>query len=167
MTYKTANGEDPIKDLRDSPDPNQLNVLIIGYGKGSIHMSILGRFPFCTINLSEMLKYEYGDYKILDINLADDFSVIHVMYLEKCSNIVFTAALNTSVLTAFSEEVYIVANRHKHIAQLMTHLESTMTAIMEAWENIILEMDAKMAEYAFSVPEGAVSADFLELLMMG
>jgi len=42
-----------------------------------------------------------------------------------------------------------------------------MQAITEAWESILLEMDAKLASYASTVAEGAVAADFLDLLMLG
>lgn len=40
-------------------------------------------------------------------------------------------------------------------------------SITEAWETALLEMDTKLAKYASSQPPGAVSADFLELLMFG
>lgn len=145
----------------------QLNMLICGYGNGNIHLSVFGKFPFCTINLQELLNDEYGDYEVVNIELSDDFSVMQVYYLDKPSKNIFGATLNTSVLSAYSDEVFIVGNRYVQIIHLLKSLSHTMDSITESSENIILEMDTKMANYATSVPQGAVSADFLELLMMG
>lgn len=47
------------------------------------------------------------------------------------------------------------------------YLSSTMQAITEAWESILLEMDSKLASYAATVADGSVAADFLDLLMLG
>lgn len=163
--YKNKNTE--LREFIEIQEQSQLNMLIAGYGNGSIHLNIFGRFPFCTVHLHELLNDDYGEYKILDVNLSDDFSILQVFYLDKATKNVFVAVLNVSVLSAYSEEVFIVANRHMQIAHLLTNVDQTMISITEAWENIILEMDTKMANYAASVPDGAVSADLLELLMMG
>lgn len=40
-------------------------------------------------------------------------------------------------------------------------------ATSEAWETILLEMDEKLTRYAEMNPSGSMSADFLELLMIG
>lgn len=167
MGYKNQNNDENIRDYKTVQEQNQLNMLIVGYGRGNILISIFGRFHLCTIHLADLLNDEYGDYEILHINMSDDFCVMQVLYLDKASKNVFTVLINTIVLSAYSEEIFIVAKRHNEIAQLLTNLDQTMTSITEAWEHIILEMDAKMADYAASVPKGGVSADFLELLMMG
>ena len=39
--------------------------------------------------------------------------------------------------------------------------------IRESWENILLEMDTKLAGYAAANPPGTVAADFMELLLFG
>lgn len=130
-------------------------------------MSIFGRYPYGTIHLAQVAKDECGEYKVLDIYLSDDFSVMQVVYLDRVTNNIFLSLINTSVLSAYAEEMFVVANRHNQIAQLLSCLDQTMTSITEAWEHILLEMDTKMAYYAASVPEGGVSADLLELLMLG
>ncbi|CAB4065593.1 APC4 [Lepeophtheirus salmonis] len=38
---------------------------------------------------------------------------------------------------------------------------------LKAWEEILIEMDTKLASYAKQLPEGGMTADFLELLMFG
>ncbi|KAM3967943.1 anaphase-promoting complex subunit 4 [Aphomia sociella] len=166
--YKSPGTDDIISDFKEAvQDQIQLNMLLVGYGTGSIYMSIFGKYPYGVINLSQLTKDECGEYKILDISLSDDFSVMQVVYLDRVTNTVFLSIINTSVLTAYAEEICHVANKHGHIAELISYLDQTMVSITEAWEHILLEMDNKMAHYAASVPEGGVSADLLELLMTG
>lgn len=165
--YKNQSSEDNTKNFKEIQEPTQLNMLLVGYGSGCIFMSIFGRYPYGTIHLAQVAKDECGDYKVLDINLSDDFSVMQVVYLDRVTNTVLLSLVNTSVLSAYADEMFVVANRHSQVAQLLSCLDQTMTSITEAWEHILLEMDTKMAYYAASVPEGGVSADLLELLMLG
>lgn len=130
-------------------------------------MNVFGRYPYGTIHLAQLAKDDFGEYKVLDINMSDDFSVMQILYVDKITNNVLVALINTSVLSAYAEEILIVAHRHGQISQQMSYVDQTMNSIIEAWEHILLEMDTKMAYYAESVPEGGVSADLLELLMLG
>lgn len=129
-------------------------------------MSVFGRYPYGTVHLSQITKDECGEYKIFDISLSDDFSVMQVLYGDTNNNI-YLSLVNTSILSAYAEELFVVATRHGQILNMVTHLDKTMISITEAWEHILLEMDTKMAYYASSVPDGGVSADLLELLMLG
>lgn len=165
--YKNPSSDDNVKDLKEMQEQTQLNMLLVGYGTGHIYMSVFGRYPYGTIHLAQIAKDEFGEFKVLDINLSDDFSIMQVFYLDHTTKSLFVALVNTSVLSAYAEEIFTVANRHSQLTQLLSHLDQTMISITEAWEHILLEMDTKMAYYAASVPEGGVSADLLELLMLG
>uniref|UniRef100_A0A2H1VIF7 Anaphase-promoting complex subunit 4 n=1 Tax=Spodoptera frugiperda TaxID=7108 RepID=A0A2H1VIF7_SPOFR len=159
--------DENIKDYKEFIPPNQLNMLMVGYGTGYIYLNIFGRYPFGTIHLAQVAKDDFGEYKVLDICMSDDFSMMQVLYLDRMTSHLFVSLINTSVLSAFAEEMYIVAKKHGDIVKMISYLDQTMISITEAWEHILLEMDTKMAEYAASVPEGGVSADLLELLMLG
>ncbi|CAB3236219.1 unnamed protein product [Arctia plantaginis] len=165
--YKNQGTDENPKDLKEIPAANQLNMLLVGYGSGYIYMNIFGRYPFGTIHLAQLAKDEFGGYKILDICMSDDFSLMQIAYIDCLTNNLFISLMNTSVLSAYAEEMYIVAKKHSEIARLVSQLDQTMISIIEAWEHILLEMDTKMADYAAAVPEGGVSADLLELLMLG
>ncbi|KAJ0179331.1 hypothetical protein K1T71_005043 [Dendrolimus kikuchii] len=165
--YKNQASDSTSRDFKEIQEPTQLNMLLVGYGTGYIYMNIFGRYPYGTIHLAQLAKDDFGEYKVLDINMSDDFSVMQILYVDKISNNVLVALINTSVLSAYAEEILIVAHRHGQISQQMSYVDQTMNSIIEAWEHILLEMDTKMAYYAESVPEGGVSADLLELLMLG
>ncbi|XP_041973547.1 anaphase-promoting complex subunit 4 [Aricia agestis] len=163
-SHKGSENEENNKTQKDNLEETQLNMLIIAHGNGNIFMSIYGKYPLGTLPMSQITKDECGEYKVLDINISDDFSCMQVLYLDKTSNYIHLALVNTSVLTAYCEEMYVVANKHHHIIQLMSQVDKTMISITEAWEHILLEMDTKMACYT---SEGGLSADLLELLMLG
>ncbi|KAL4708784.1 hypothetical protein ACJJTC_011748 [Scirpophaga incertulas] len=165
--YKNQTSEDRVKYCKEIHEPTQLTMLLVGHGCGSIFMSVFGKYHYGTMKLAQVAKDECGLYEILDIHLSDDFSVMNVIYADVITNNILLSIINTSVLSAYADEIFIMANRHSHISMLMSHLEQTMKSITEAWEHILLEMDTKMAYYAASVPEGGVSADLLELLMLG
>ncbi|XP_034825766.1 anaphase-promoting complex subunit 4 [Maniola hyperantus] len=164
--YKNQVTEDISKSFKENQDQSQLSMLMIAYGSGNIYMSVFGRYPYGTVHLSQITKDDCGEYKILDINLSDDFSVMQVLYSDTSNNI-HLSLVNTSILSAYAEELFVVATRHSQIVNMVTNLDKTMISITEAWEHILLEMDTKMAYYASSVPDGGVSADLLELLMLG
>ncbi|XP_068627627.1 anaphase-promoting complex subunit 4 isoform X2 [Battus philenor] len=166
-SYKNQGSDDTVKSYKEIPKPSQLNMLLIGYGNGNIYMSVFGRYPYGTIHLAQLVNDESGQYKVLHINLSDDFSAMEVLYLDRISKHIYLTVINTSVLSSYSEELFMVANKHSQVVQLLSHLDQTMISITEAWEHILLEMDSKMANYASSVPQGGVSADLLELLMFG
>lgn len=53
---------------------------------------------------------------------------------------------------------------------LFQYLETTIQQMQEAWEDILLEMDSKLynfAEQKLASGAGTVSNDFLELLLFG
>lgn len=167
-SYKNQNSNENDAEFKDCPNQfDQLNLLIVAYGTGTIFMSVFGRYPYRSVHLSQFTNEPQGIYKILDIQLSHDFSIMQVLYLERCTNRIILSIINTSVLSAYSEELSIVAHSQIQIFHLLTHLNRTMKAVTEAWEQILLEMDTKMALYASTVPEGGVSADLLELLMLG
>lgn len=47
------------------------------------------------------------------------------------------------------------------------YINETIQNIIEAWETVLLEMDNKLTKYSSTQPDGAISADFLDLLMFG
>jgi anaphase-promoting complex subunit 4 len=74
---------------------------------------------------------------------------------------------DTSGIARHSEQLLVLAKKHGLILSQTGYLGQTMSSITEAWENILMEMDASLSNYASQVGPGAVSADFLDLLILG
>nr|CAD7576622.1 unnamed protein product [Timema californicum] len=125
---------------------------------------VVDQFIFSSDRWSRVKSAHFSD------NLSQLFIAVGVSKGEFSHKEVEDLALvciKTPILTERSTELRSLALKHAHIISLMRYLSQTMHSITEAWENILLEMDIKLASYAAKVPEGSVSADFLELMMFG
>ncbi|XP_014664104.1 PREDICTED: anaphase-promoting complex subunit 4-like, partial [Priapulus caudatus] len=79
-------------------------------------------------------------------------------------------SFNMDLLCKRHMEIQILASKFGQISSLMAYLDATITAMTEAWEDILLEMDLKLAKFAeekAKLDSGSVSDDFLQLLMFG
>lgn len=75
--------------------------------------------------------------------------------------------INTAIFKTHTKELFAVSMKHEYLNSLFSYLSNTISIIKETWENILLEMDAKLSKYASKVAEGTLATDFLDLLMFG
>lgn len=161
------NVEENLEDAKKVKDQSNLNFLVVGFGNGKISLSVFGLFPCGVIDACEILGEE--ECSVLDADISQDMKSLFVIVCtgkeKKCLKLLI---LDTRILSSRSRELHALALKHGHIISLLDYLEQTMQAIKEAFEIFALnEIDSKLATYAESMPEGSVSADFLELLMFG
>lgn len=140
-----------------------MNILVIGTKSGNLHISIFGLFTCALINVSAYLNKKCT---IVNVYMSENLSAMYVTICDDLNNLQ-VIVMDTSVLSLYSKELFTMALKHGHLVSLLSYLDSTMSSITEAWESILLEMDSKLSKYASNVPEGTVSADFLDLLMFG
>lgn len=167
-SYSSTNKslEDNYEDTKKIKDQSVSNLLIIGLDNRKLYLSIFGLLSCGVINLEETFG---KNCKIIDADLTKDFKTLFVVLssLESEDKNLNLGIYNTSILFDRSRELYIYSLCHGSILSLMEYLSNTMLSITETCENILLEMDTKFSLYASRVPRGSVSADLLELLMMG
>lgn len=142
---------------------NELNILLIGTNCGQLHISIFGIFTCATINISNYLK---KNCKVIKSQMSNNLKKLYITIMDGNSNIQ-VVVVDSEIVNLHSKELHLMALKLIYIISLLKHLEQTMLSITEAWESILLEMDSKLSKYAANVPEGAVCADFLDLLMFG
>ncbi|KAL0120030.1 hypothetical protein PUN28_008007 [Cardiocondyla obscurior] len=134
---------------------HSLDILFIGQNDGTVLMYIFGMF-YCgtiTVGRGPILQITGGSNNPIWITWKDD-------------NCVKTTRVSCSLFersTAFLK----VAQTQANIECLKDYLSRTLMATCEAWETILLEMDEKLTRYAEANPPGTMSADFLDLLMIG
>ncbi|KAH8025004.1 hypothetical protein HPB51_002418 [Rhipicephalus microplus] len=121
----------------------------------------------------KMLK-EQEDFNILVVGLANDtFSKLTVTIESErdgAGKFMCLHVYNMPLLRDKWGELRLVALKYGQVASLATYLTSTISSIKETWEDILLEVDSKLANYAQEkrrTSSGTVSDDFLELLMFG
>nr|CAD7602518.1 unnamed protein product [Timema genevievae] len=164
--------EDNLEDSKKIKDQINLNILMIGTAVGKLYLRIFGMFPCGVVNVGNYTEGRWSGVKSAHFsdNLSQLFIAVGLNKGETSHQEVEDLALvciKTPIFTERSTELRSLALKHAHIISLMRYLSQTMHSITEAWENILLEMDIKLASYAAKVPEGSVSADFLELMMFG
>ncbi|XP_034239473.1 anaphase-promoting complex subunit 4 [Thrips palmi] len=172
------NNEENLEDTKRIRDQNHLNILLVAQEGGKLSLSVFGLFPCGVIDLLPHMKEAGCDTcgAVVGAAVSDDLKVMCVFVEgEKiCENTstrsgrkIWAVILETPLLASHSRELYTLALKQGHISSLQGYLSSTMQAITEAWESILLEMDSKLASYAATVADGSVAADFLDLLMLG
>lgn len=146
----------------------ELNILLIGTEKASLHLSIFGIFT-CAI-LSEINSYVDDNFdlncKVIKAQLSENLDRLYITTLDEGENMK-VLIMNTNVLNTHAKELFMMAMKYVHLETILNHVDLTMQSITEAWESILLEMDSKLSKYASNVPDGTVCADFLDLLMFG
>lgn len=172
------NNEENLEDTKRIRDQAYLNILLVGQEGGKLSMSVFGLFPCGVIDLKPHMKEVGCDTcgAVINAAVSDDFKIMCVFVeggmkndsaSENCGRSIYAVILETPLLASHSKELYTLALKQGHISSLQGYLSSTMQAITEAWESILLEMDSKLATYAATVADGSVAADFLDLLMLG
>ncbi|XP_054707714.1 anaphase-promoting complex subunit 4-like [Uloborus diversus] len=165
--------EEVAEDFKKMKGQTHLNILAIGLEIGMIHLHSFGMFPTGYVDINGK-NFGYNLAKILSVSLSKDFrflSVIAELKDEDQSHKYMYKSFSVSLLHENSEQIRIVALKYGQISALLSYLSSTIRCISEAWEDILLEIDTKIHNYALekagSSEEGSVSDDFLELLMFG
>ena len=82
--------------------------------------------------------------------------------------------LSMPLISSCFEELSNLSSKFGVLEGMMNYMSDTLKQISEAWEEILLEMDVKLASYASKLPKDSVNggsygmaADFLELLTFG
>ncbi|XP_071452443.1 anaphase-promoting complex subunit 4 [Hetaerina americana] len=166
--------EDSSEDAKKIRDQTHVNILIIGTSSGKVFLSVFGLFLCGIINMKEHLKSSWQVAEILDADFSSGLETLYVVVScirnddeSSVSGEPIVVLLDTTVLSTHAAELHSLSLMHGQVIGVMGYLAHTMRSVADAWENILFEMDTKLASYAASVPEGAVAADFLELLMFG
>jgi len=165
--------EENLEDTKKIKEQTHLNILLVGVNTGKLYLSIFGLFPCGVVDMNSCISGHA--FSILDADVSDDLNALFLVMScwkevdekKEDKKDFFLVLLDTPVLAVHSPELHALALKHGHIVSLLGYLSHTMHSITEAWENILLEMDSKLASYAATVPGGSVSADFLDLLMFG
>lgn len=167
--------EENVEDSKKLKDQNNLNILIVGTSNGKILLFSFGVFPSGEIDVStEIAKNVMVELpKIKSVSISEDLSLLCVtMESKNIDGEILYSFLSYEIplIKNKHQELQVVALKYGQIACLQGYLSSTIRAISEAWEDILLEIDSKLTNYAeekYKMSSGSVSDDFLELLMFG
>lgn len=140
------------------------NILIVGLSTGVVHTSVFGVLPCGRVDVGAAMEH-LSPFEIVDAKMSTDFSQMYVCLLS--GGQLRLAVFENQQFPVYLGPLLNLATKHGHILCTMTYIEEIIQCIREAWEKALLDMDIKLTKYAKAQPPGTVSADFLELLMMG
>ncbi|GFR06751.1 anaphase-promoting complex subunit 4 [Trichonephila clavata] len=173
--YSTASNksEEMAEDFKRMKGQKELNILAIGMEIGSVHLHSFGMYPTGFIDVCIKPDDPKKD-RVISVALSKDFRLLTVVLEKKGEEENYSYYYRSYFISLIYDcvgEIKIVSLKFGQISSLLTCLSSTIRAISEAWEDILLEIDTKLHNYAHqkytASEEGTISDDFLELLMFG
>ncbi|EEZ97189.1 Anaphase-promoting complex subunit 4-like Protein [Tribolium castaneum] len=160
--FDSPNNDDGQKTniLQEQTD---FNLLLIGTSEGTVHVRVFGCFPCASLDLKQTLNCFCS---IQNMHLNEDLNRMFFTVRDNENNVKLIC-FDSEIFKTHTNELFALALKHIKLTSLVTYLSNTITTITESWESILLEMDNKLSKYASKVPEGGVTADFLDLLTFG
>nr|XP_023028026.1 anaphase-promoting complex subunit 4-like [Leptinotarsa decemlineata] len=162
-TMDSPSSTEEAKETNFLQEQTEFNLLLIGTKNGFIHIRIFGCFTCCILNVNEYLGRSCS---IEGIHVSEDISKIFVTVKDSDLNIKIVL-INANILKTHTRELFSIAIKYVKLLDIVSYLTNTITNITETWESFLLEIDHKLSKYAKKVPEGGVTADFLDLLTFG
>lgn len=145
---------------------NMLNFLLVACVDAKIHIYIFGVLACGMIDVAADIGAGEGDKIVLfDIKLSSNFKELFVVYSK--NGFIDLLVYENETLLRYHVPLWKLSVKYGMVLNILGYIEDTIQHITEAWETVLLEMDKKLTKYAKEQPRGAVSADFLELLMFG
>ncbi|XP_065911804.1 anaphase-promoting complex subunit 4-like [Dysidea avara] len=135
------------------------NILSIGDVGGRVYLYISGLFHAATINTQSPAD------TVLWTMFTSNLEHLCVVSLPRsCEQLRFHSFTIPLLKPRISELSYI-AIQFGYISSLIKYMNGVLQSMMEAWEDVLLMMDTKLADYASTLPEGTTLADELLVLL--
>lgn len=152
--------------------PEELSVLIVGDDKGKIHLFLYGIFLCASLNTVDVLQ-QHSECHASSVNVSRDLKVLSAIVktpvLGSDKQAAVLVLYDTGLLSTRCHELAVVAKKMGKITCLMDYFDNTLQSMSDAWEDILLEMDTKLTEFAAErlTAGSSVSGEFLTLLTRG
>lgn len=143
-----------------------LNFLIVICDDAKISIYVYGVLSCGSVDVRSSINAD-SDEKIdvLEAKLNSHFDQLYVLYQK--DNLLHYACFENPMILKHHTALWKLSVKHGLILNIEEYINDTIEHIGEAWELVLLEMDNKLANYAKKQFPGAISADFLELLLFG
>lgn len=157
--------EEIIEDGKRLGDQSALNFLAVATDARTVHLYTFGVFPCLEhrFDLEEVSRFR-------SVALSDDLSLLTITAEAKGGTELHMAIYKVPLLASRRCELRTLASKYGRLSSLLSYLAATVKSVAESWEDILLEIDSKLAAFAAEkrrLGVGAVGDDFLDLLMFG
>lgn len=143
-----------------------LNFLIVICEDAKIYIYVYGVLSCGSIDVRKSVNADSDEMiDILEAKLSNNFDQLFVLYQK--DNLLHYVCFENPLMMKYHVALWKLSVKYGLILNIQEYICDTVEHIREAWELVLLEMDNKLANYAKKQSEGAISADFLELLLFG
>lgn len=152
--------------------PEELSVLVVGDNRGRIHLLLYGIFLCASLNTLDVLR-QHSESQVSSVSVSRDLKVLSAVIkspvLESDKQAASLVLYDTGLLSERCHELAVVAKKMGEVSCLMDYFDNTLQSMSDAWEDILLEMDTKLTEFAAErlTAGSSVSGEFLTLLTRG
>lgn len=169
--------EENVEDAKKVKNQKELNLLVVGSGCGNVYLFAYGIFPSGSVILMHP-DIENKKRQVKSAMISQDlftlWLVLEVNEEESDTFHYYLLSIDTTLLASRHKELRLLALKYAELSSLLEYLNSTIQQMTEAWEDILMEMDAKLLKFAEEKKKCkntrsavSVSTDFLEMLLMG
>ncbi|XP_040568405.1 anaphase-promoting complex subunit 4 [Lepeophtheirus salmonis] len=142
-------------------------LLISGTKDGVVNLYFNGFLYFSRMDVREILGGGHV-VSIRDAAISHDLNFFSIIVSKtEEENEMDLVIYSMPLISMCFKELVILSEKYCILSGTTKYMSDTIKHIKEAWEEILIEMDTKLASYAKQLPEGGMTADFLELLMFG
>lgn len=143
-----------------------LNFLLVTCEDGKIYIYVYGVLNCGFVDVRSSVNADSDEkIEILEAKMNSAFDQLYVLYQK--DNLLHYACFENPLMLKHTIALWKLSVKYGLILNIQEYISDTIENIGEAWELVLLEIDNKLAKYAKKQPDGAISADFLELLLFG
>lgn len=135
--------EDSLKDLMLVAPHTSLHVLSVGTLEGKVVMYSLGLMKVCEFDSNTL---PMGS-PILSVALSNSLEKLTVIQRSEADSSLSLKTFSVPTLSSDWKQVLAVSLIYAQVVALSRYIEEAMSAIHEAWEDIVLEMETKLSMY--------------------
>lgn len=150
------------------PGEKPFETLLV-FNHNSVSLFAHGFFLLTKVNLSHLSLSSNEDQKIIDATLSEDLS--RLLLCCQSSSRYSYAVIDSSLLETEQEAMVELTVRFNNLLSSCWHLTEAIASVKNSWEDILLDIDVKFAQFAkakFLTGTGqTVGDDLLEHLAFG
>jgi len=154
--------QEEVQDCRKFDESGVDSIVLVATQIGSLYILVSGFLMCARLSVSDL----FGASCEL-IHSVQDSDLRTLSCILKQQDSYRLVQLDCPIIASCEAELSVLASKYNLIQGTIQYMEKTIKMIRESWENILLEMDSKLASYAKPNPPGTVAADLMELLLFG
>ena len=136
------------------------SLLVAGHADGVVRLFMNGFLPCAVIRLAQ-------DSSIENVQITPDLSTFSI--LSACPPGLKLSVFEMSIVPDCLPELQVLSKMYSRLTAALEYLDETLEQIGEAWEEVTVELDKKLASFADSIElnQGTIGSELLDLLLCG